>query len=135
MGCDIHLHVEFKVRGMWLHYSHPRISRNYELFAKMAGVRAYDDEVKPLCYARGLPADISATTMFDVKVRWKADAHNYSWLGRNELVELQKWFEKQSWASCFEDTFGFFFGSTLDASKETWPTGVEDVRVVFWFDN
>ena len=40
MSCDIHLHVEVKVNGKWLHYDkvgmHPFF---YEMFAKMAGVR------------------------------------------------------------------------------------------------
>jgi len=41
MGCDIHWHSEVKVDGVWHHHSNPRISRDYWLFALLAGVRNY----------------------------------------------------------------------------------------------
>ena len=51
MGCDIHLHVEVKIKGKWLHYNHPNIDRCYWLFTKMAGVR----EIEGVEACEGLP--------------------------------------------------------------------------------
>jgi len=68
MGCDIHVHVEYKADGKWYHYNHPNVGRNYELFAKMAGVRDQGN-IGPIVQPRGLPDDVSFTTLFDSQ-RW-----------------------------------------------------------------
>jgi len=69
MGCDIHLHVEFKVAGLWYHYSHPRVERDYRLFGKMAGVRdVYDEDT--MVQPRGLPGNATFTTRLDSEVHW-----------------------------------------------------------------
>lgn len=38
MGCDIHLHSEVMVDGVWHHHAKGQVERNYRLFAKMANV-------------------------------------------------------------------------------------------------
>ena len=123
MGCDIHLHTEIKVNGVWHHYSHPRIQRDYRLFAKMAGVRNYEDfRITPVTEPRGLPADLSFTTKFDSDL-WDADAHSHSWLSGKELGEVFRWYEElvieasqesenpKSWYSVEHEFFGYLFGN------------------------
>ncbi len=141
MGCDIHLHVEFKAEGKWHHYDHPNIDRNYDLFAKMANVRNRH-EVIPISDQRGLPEDIAFTTQFDA-ARWAGDAHSHSYLTISEIAILNKWGIKNLFQRDGEGRlggwrpqtdFGYFFGDSHE-NCQCWPDGVEDVRFVFWFDN
>lgn len=62
MGCDIHLHQEVKIGGEWHHYREQSVSRNYALFAKMAGVRNYGLTVTPIDEPRGIPDDATDGT-------------------------------------------------------------------------
>ena len=146
MGCDIHLHIEFKVNGKWRHYSKPQIERNYSLFSKMANVRSCDDEIVPISNPRGLPVDISFTTKF-CATDWGRDGHSHSYLTAQEIVELDKWLKercliqgmkKNEAIFVFDRKVGFFFGNTFSGFTEhpqERPKCVEDVRFVFWFDN
>lgn len=147
MGCDIHAHVEVKVDGKWHHYNAPRIERNYKLFSKMAGVRAYDDTVKPIAPQRGLPSRLSFTTRYDAK-HYGSDGHSHSWLKSEEVAELCDWMEaeeKKLNPKHFyyaEKELGYVFGNGWDFKKyqkdgvlEGMPKGFEDARLVFWFDN
>jgi hypothetical protein len=145
MGCDIHLHVEVKINGKWEHYNAPDVERHYRLFAKMAGVRNYGNEVQPISLPRGLPTDINAMTKFMSDYEGR-DGHNHSWLSSAEVAELIK--SRAEWEyphydpnsnTGGSDLFGYFFGNCFDDfgspdSKERLK-GVEDFRFVFWFDN
>ena len=144
MGCDIHVHVEVKINGTWHHYNQPDTRRNYELFAKMAGVRNWDDSgIEPISPPRGLPEDASFTTQFDNYAHWGDDGHSHSYLALPELVELKEWAREQNFREelpgwWFEEQFGFLFSNSitqLDEYRKGYPEGVEDVRLVFWFDN
>ncbi len=147
MECNIYLHTEVKINGEWHHYGTPDVSRNYHLFARMAGVRS-DGEVKPIAPPRGIPDDATALTKFD-RAHWGVDGHSHSWLGAEEITELTKYIAEviklrdglgMSLWDC--DNFGYFFGNTWggfwecrnDPNSGT-PKGVEDIRFVFWFDN
>ena len=144
MGCDIHLHVEVKHKEKgWLHYSHPRIERWYELFAKMADVRNEDRKIDPISKPRGLPSDVSEITRLSYD--WEeADAHSMSWLGREEIAQLNVFIhehhtnQRRSWED-FDTRCGYLFGNSLafDPRRRgsSYPEWVEDCRVVFWFDN
>lgn len=142
MGCDIHLHVEIKLNGKWEHWNHPYIVRNYSLFAKMAGVRAYCNEVEPISKPRGLPGDISVVTKFDADC-WKNDGHSHSWLNAVEAGEVQEWFEKRFKNECqHPPLFGYVFGNDVHTivkhpgdCEDLVAKGFSDVRIVFWFDN
>lgn len=141
MGCDIHLHTEIKVRGVWHHYSHPRINRNYRLFSKMAGVRAHEDDDPPIAQPRGLPEGLSFTTQFDAD-RWGIDGHSHSWLSATELAGLVEWMDSQhkdgnKWWSWEWEELGYLFGNgwNVHAYPTDYPDGLEDARVIFWFDN
>lgn len=143
MGCDIHLHIEVKIKGKWHHYSIPDISRNYTLFGKLAGVRREDET--PIAAPRGLPDDATELTRYDCDVRWGPDGHSHSWIGAKEIVALKDWVENvQKWSGKYgpnwwmEDTFGYLFGNSFAGFVEypsDCPEGLEDVRFVFWFDN
>jgi hypothetical protein len=131
MGCDIHAHVEIKIEGEWHHYSHPEVDRNYSLFTKIAGVRKNPEargHIEPIAAPRGIPGDISAVTRLELK-RWGSDAHSGTWLARDEVAVVEKQFRD------FRPLFGFLFGNRLDDIDEAKTHGVEDCRVVCWFDN
>lgn len=143
MGCDIHLHIEIKVSGKWLHWNAPTMRRDYELFTKMAGVRARDDEIDPISQPRGLPADASDTTKWMAKQQG-SDGHSHSYLTSTELTEVRKWGEaagRKAHAGgdwWFDGMFGYVCGNPLDGMAEypaSYPPDLEDVRFVFWFDN
>lgn len=142
MGCDIHLHTEVKIDGTWYTYGTPNVSRNYDVFAKMANVRNPDGEIKPISEPRGLPEDCSVVAGVNAKC-WEADAHSHSWLNAEEIRELEEWYEETfkhlkipyAWPShLFGYFFGNYWGGFIRYPEET-PEGIEDVRFVFWFDN
>jgi len=148
MGCDIHAHTEIKVDGEWLYFADNFITRNYTVFAKMAGVRNYDD-IEPISEPRGLPDDISKMTRLH-RDRWGVDGHSDSWLSFDEICELIDWLNVEmpeprnryyDWDSKWEsvllgETF-YLFGNTLyywKVYREDYPDFIEDIRLVFWFD-
>jgi len=144
MGCDIHLHVEVKHREKgWMHYNHPRVERMYALFTKMAGVRASDElDIKSLSPPKGVPDDISEMTRLCLE-RWEGDGHSHSWLGRLEIHELERWYrEDYPWGKenvhGLEGVICYLFGNALGPERfdsRSYPEWLEDVRLVFWFDN
>ena len=103
MGCDIHVHCEYRKDGIWYNcdnfewdqetkqYTFQSIywGRNYDLFGILAGIRSRDFEM--IDAPRGLPNDMSLKTkeMAEADMDW---THSHSWL---TLKELLKWKEKQ----------------------------------------
>lgn len=143
MGCDIHLHVEVKIRGEWHHYCIGG-QRDYEIFAKMAGVCNYT-AIEPISPPRGVPGDVSAVTRIDLE-RWSTDAHSHSYLDAEEISRLSEWVESRERANnvtiwFFEHVFmggQYLFSNKfggLHKYRSEMPSEVEDVRFVFWFDN
>jgi hypothetical protein len=142
MGCDIHLFTEVKINGTWYAYSHPRITRWYELFEKMAGVRG--DVSNAIAPPRGLPADMSAVVKWSAE-RWVSDGHSHSLLDSREIAELIDWREgklqKRSDRASLSwewDELGYLDGNGWDKWHKypgNHPKGIEDIRWVFWFDN
>ncbi len=145
MGCDIHVHSEVKIMGRWLHYNHPDVSRCYDLFSRMAGVRRDGGSPEPIAEPRGLPLDVSVVTLFESDVMGE-DGHSHSFLVASEIVLLHDWMEtnmKPKYGSAFDEEFGWLFGNShydfvtigqRDFERER-ELGLEDVRFVFWFDN
>jgi hypothetical protein len=143
MGCDIHAHVELKLAdGRWHHWTAPHIDRNYNLFTKMAGVRAFGDEIVPIDQPRGLPCNVSETTRL-MRENYGSDGHSDSWLSLDELKVLEAWWNdhtKPYQAERFVHGRVFelaIMGNYLAGNGVTdeLPKGVQDVRIVFWFDN
>ena len=142
MGCDIHVHSEVKINGVWHHVGAPCIGRDYSLFSKMAGVRSYDPKEEPIVEPRGIPNDATFLTLFDYE-RMKGDAHTPSWLNGEEIGRLDEWFRKL-WNGrnpngffYIEHEFGYLFSNGWNVKKypSDAPVGVEDARWIFWFDN
>ena len=149
MGCDIHFHVEIKVKGVWRHYAFPKCERNYQIFGKLGADRGYSQNGFK---SKGLPKDLSVVTEIDAK-KWEADMHHQSWITRDEIIEFSEWIAKEKPIRNTEDLdydflyndleFGFlntyFFGNSFSGfwlyPEDAKEMSVEDIRFVFWFDN
>ena len=146
MGCDIHCHIEVKLNGRWEHWSTPQIERSYWLFARMADVRNREEpnRVYPICAARGMVNDPSILT----EVAYTHDdGHHHSWLSGKELEDLieelgnladnNKMPTTHAFQSYRRGGFGYLFGNGFNAQAHPgdYPDGVEDARLVFWFDS
>jgi hypothetical protein len=133
MGCDIHPYVEIKIKGVWhLYRAESKHGRSYLLFGIMAGVRA--PEVK-LFDPRGLPTDASLVT----RLAYDDDAHTPSWLSASELEAVRVRFnELEDENDIIYSMFGHLFGNNIEEwtpGNSAYPLEIEDVRIVFWFDN
>lgn len=159
MGCDIHMHFEVKIAGVWHHYSAPRVQRSYALFTRMAGVQSVSG-VEPIAEPRGLPDDISFLTKLAYEYDGD-DGHSHSWLSGKEIEEVccwnDEWRARQAealrkereqagltynggWYSTHHHEFGYLFGNGWDMGpieerEGCYPPEIEDARLVFWFDN
>lgn len=87
MGCDIHGFLQDRRYGDEQVSIVPH-SRNYTLFAALAGVRNYD-EITPLCEPRGLPADF----VYD-EDKYDLGDHSFTWLTLKEILEWSGWDQK-----------------------------------------
>lgn len=144
MGADIHVHVEVKIGKRWHHLSHPHVMRNYQLFAKIAGVREHpENPIEPIVPpGRGLPKNMTKLTKLDYE-RWGDDAHTAGYLNRDELEKLSLWFMEKCfenkgwdrWPHGLEGQFGYLRGNPLHelGSNGDGPM-IDDVRVIYWFD-
>lgn len=106
MGCDIHMHVEYKWNGEWLCGDYFRLrknstvdrpeymyadiygNRNYALFAMLANVRNYGD-TEYIDEPRGLPEDCTDFVKEDYEW-WIGDAHSCSYFTLKELIDFHK---------------------------------------------
>jgi hypothetical protein len=138
MGCDIHVHTEIKVAGQWHHYGCPSVGRWYSMFGKIAGVRREDEH--PIDYHRGIPSDATMLT----RIEYGPDAdpsdywHHAGWLDEQQMDDLDKWIqahrpENESYHG-IEDEIGYLYHNGWNAGEVN-GTRIEDVRMIFWFDN
>lgn len=146
MGCDIHMHIEIKQGGKWHLWSQCSMNHHYELFSLLAGVRQEDDSPRPIAKPRGIPADVSEVVKRHSDY-WGETGHSHSYLSAKEWVKVVKYAEKQGWASSTRrnpfdwetDEIGYVYGNAVSGFAqypEEWKhTGIEDIRLVFWFDN
>jgi hypothetical protein len=112
MGCDIHVHVEYKKEVFdeeqwWCgdffsinpYYHTDPYERQYNLiglcddrcysrFAVLANVRNYGN-TEYIDEPRGLPDDVSTEVMED-NLRWGVDGHSHSYFTLKELIDYQK---------------------------------------------
>ncbi len=132
MGCDIHPHVEVKIAGQWHHYSTPPIQRSYLLFERICGVRG---ELKnAIASPRGLPESLSIVTAV-CYAKEKPDAHDCTWLDKQELCDLIDWADKNSDRLFQHHQFGYLTGNSFNLHPGSNPPEIEDVRFICWFDN
>ena len=143
MGCDIHCYVERKNNnGNWEKVGNvfpvseferqfydtdkrdsPFSWRNYDMFSVLAGVRNRGG-ITPISRRKGLPIDISN----DVYRLWEErryDNHSMSYL---TLRELSSYSYPKEFIMC-----NSMFIEQLEILKTL--GGLDDVRIVFWFDN
>jgi hypothetical protein len=137
MGCDIHMNIEVKTENGWELYSKPKVDRNYRLFAKLANVRNYDNEIIPISNPRGLPEDVSYLVKKSYE-RWDTDAHSASYITCEELDILQKWLKEFDLDLEHNILNTYCEGNSfleINESSEGSPDWIFDCRLVFWFDN
>ena len=142
MGCDVHVSIEVKLEGRWELLSHVRPDRNYRLFEFVAGVRG---EEKNCRFAvRGFPEDASKLARMHYD-SYGPDAHTPTHLNAVDIVRLEEWgratltprghmpwWDLNDYLGCW--LFGNSFGGFALYPDER-PAGIEDLRMIFWFDN
>lgn len=119
MGCDIHGAIEYKKGESW--YSlcvGLSLSRSYQIFARLAGVRGYG-KPPPTVPPRGFPEDADYFTKLD-RDGEAGGAHSETWLSLEE------------WDAATKDAGADYSAITaaMRALASEYP-----VRVVLWFDN
>ena len=109
MGCDIHICTEINKKGVWVNsddwkynpyyevvntdgvqeYTLNSIynTRNYNLFALLAGVRNYSN-VTPIAEPKGIPEDVHHITKQEYDM-WGLDAHTPSWFTLEEIKQAK----------------------------------------------
>ena len=128
MGYDITAHVEVKIKGTWHHLHELEIDRNYALFDLMAGVFGGKYQA-PITSPRGLPEDCTFLTKFSSEY-WLGSHH--SWLSAGEVAQVVRWAIITQGKPY--NSFGTIFGCGWTCFEEC-PKGIEDARLIFWFDN
>lgn len=130
MGRDVHVHLEVKVEGKWRHYSTSDPDRVYWAFELLQADRAHP---------RGLPRDATFVTKFRTRL-WGGDGHSHDYVTKDELDELARRFELAtkdhgSYYKTLDDWLRLHVFDSCVYMPEDWPPGVQDVRLVYWFDN
>lgn len=154
MGCDIHVVLEEKYNGEWVGvHACPYIlrvtknddrgeyvgwqakARNYDLFARLAGVRG--EGPAPL----GLPEDASALAKMEAR-KWGGDGHSHSYCSVREFTQKEMQ-TRQSEYITQAIRKKFLTGDDGVRRRAMELFGIEEdidgdldrFRVVFWFDN
>lgn len=113
MGCDIHLYTEYKTvidkKDVWVNCDNWRLnpyyrededeceyqlnslydSRDYSMFAVLAGVRDYSEGNQKISEPKDLPSGVSSIIQKESD-RWDSDGHSHSYFTLRELREHQK---------------------------------------------
>jgi len=139
MGCDIHENIEIKIGNQWVYIGNICLYRNYALFGVLAGVRNHD--IEPVSTPKGLPNNMSKVihdeveTYIDkdfspenISVHEDVGFHSCSYLNIKELKVAKEIYEEYFG----EDGFPEFLD---EMEKLNDLPFVNDVRMVFWFDN
>ena len=164
MGCDIHMHVEYKITrkddAVWRCGDYFKIDnplsrdtqvthmdlygdRDYDLFAVLANVRNYN-HVDYIAEPKGLPDDVTEYVRQEY-CRWGCDAHSCSYFTLRELIDYHVEHVPQ-------DIFGDdILKPLIDRLKQRadelnvlwdfeWNNSVthekaDNIRIIFWFDN
>lgn len=154
MGTDIEMYAEKKVNGKWMfagrevvnkYYldGHDQImvpeqinlNRSYDLFAVLAHVRL--TIANPISEPKGIPGDLSP----EVKRMWDwddGDAYPASWLNLDEILGYDWECEEDSRLGKLthrELASQFYYEVIPYLRSLRAEEGVEDVRVVFWFNS
>lgn len=166
MGCNSHTYIEYRSKeskDYWFSLlQHQVDSRDYLLYAKMAGVRNYN-EITPIAPLRGFPEDAGYTAKRDYYLRINDEFAAKEYEGYVSSERASKWVSQ---GISFFPPDGSNLISDPDAHSASWLTGEEfcaavretasdniywmaiaamvesvnktdgfECRVVFWFDN
>ena len=156
MGTDIHTYVEVRKNGVWTAHKEftPFDWRSYGMFGFLAGVRNYSQVplIQEPTYA--VPDDCSSWVREESD--WLSGAHSHGCLTLRQLVEydytqvfwdrrVMKQIGAGVWngAALAEEgegrhlTIRKFLGEDffVDIEKLKLLGGLDDVRVIFWFDS
>ena len=132
MGTHIRTMLEKEINGEWVlvhvpHWNAPAECRNYDRFAKLAGVRG--DGPAP----KGAPSDISKGAQYRLG-KYGSDAHSVSYDTLIRFLDVCKETERDStWDYSSYKTSDFcehYLGIGFDKDER-----VDDFRVVYWFDS
>ena len=153
MGCDIHMHVEYKPKDVWesgdyfikTGYGNCNIGfcedRCYDLFAVLANVRNYDD-VRYIAKPRGIPRDATEHTMESYKI-WHLDAHSASYFTLKELIDFYNETKTEVLEHLIDelrrraDELCLIWNYRWE-NERLYSDAYNDsdkIRIVFWFDN
>lgn len=163
MGCDIHMHVEYKNRdfygwqcgdyfslrpGSTLESSEYRLvelyaDRSYTLFSILANVRNIDG-LQYISSPKGLPKDVTDFVREDYEW-WDMDAHSCSYLTLKEMIDFRETHDGEDY---------YMLDVIIERLKQRadelnviydfeWGPSSYDkayaqsykIRIVFWFDN
>lgn len=157
MGCDIHLWIEGKdKKGNWfvanprfVDYSNPTrvrdaeeydVGRNYTLFSALANIRN-DNKIPFIQESRGLPHDVTEDVRYEAD-NWDLDGHSFGWVS---VQEMQKYFYEYKYSN--DETLKYAgevvsqlyfecFSLSQSIRDDNYNNlDIEDMRLVFWFDN
>lgn len=120
MGCDIHAHIEHIEQDcndeQWFVWASLNLSRRYDAFGLMAGVRGDRQMFQP----KGMPDYLSDSAQDE----WRHGGHTPSWLNRNELASVSINLD-QSWDEL----------TIILHAMEMLEMRGHVSRLVFWFDS
>lgn len=147
MGCDIHGWVEVRPydfdKDYWksmVNIDH--LERNYQIFGRMFGVRMYEENFTPIAPERGQPLSskyyVKGDEDSEISSRdrdyehWDLDAHSMSWISLKEIMDNEERILKPKEGYSFDSKFAMLFRIMKELGKEY---GIDNVRLVVWFDN
>ena len=131
MGADIHTMLEKEINGEWVlvhvpHWNEAGERRNYDRFAKLAGVRG--DGPSP----KGAPSDISKGAQYRLG-KYGSDAHSVSYDTLIRFLDVCKETERDSTWDYSSSKISAFCEHYLGIGFNN-DECVDDFRVVYWFD-
>lgn len=124
MGCDIHgrLEVRYDNSGDYYKVGPVEDSRNYAVFAMLAGVRNRYD-LEPISAPRGLPADLRG------EEDWEFGDHSHSWVTLREVLDWPGWAKPLGMSGILDREE--YEHIQRDGSKpRSWCQGVSGSRII-----
>ena len=138
MGCDVHPYVEFFSNGEWKYYGQVASQRNYYFFGLLSNVRGEGPQHFAVMANDAAESDLSETMSKEVREAWEqgvGDWHTLSVGGVDERHDMMD--------TLAEETDTDSKAHTVPRVKEWLKVltslkrmrGVEDARIVLWYDN
>jgi hypothetical protein len=137
MGCDIHSFLEYESCGEWHLYGEVHSGRNYAFFGLLSEVRGEGPAHFELISNDAAERDFAETMSPEIRDSWRqgvGDWHSLSVGGIEQLEALRETAETLD-----KETLGYVLQRVdlwLKVLRSVQKQmGVEDVRVVAWYDN